>query len=426
MGLRILIIGCGGREHALAWKCRQSPKVERVLAAPGGTGMGDLASSYAVEPDDIPGLVDLAAKERVDFAIVGPEAPLLDGIVDAFAAAGIDAYGPTKAAAVLEGSKSEAKRFMNRWNIPTAAHRTCTNQEEAFEFLEAQGLPVVVKADGLAAGKGVVVAMSEEEAKQAIEHLLTPGNCIVMEEFMVGEEVSLLSFVDGDVVVPMEFAQDHKPVFDGDRGPNTGGMGAYSPVPQFGREVMAEALETIVKPTARAMVKEGRPFRGVLYTGLMITDEGPKVVEYNVRFGDPEAQALLPRLETDLVDIICATFAGRLHEIQVQWKPEAACAVVAASQGYPGPYAMDKKIRGDVSSRRPDSVVFHSGTKRRVGRFVTAGGRVLTVTGFGPDLFDAMAAAYGRLDEIHFEGMHYRTDIGWQAAARGAKRVAVH
>ena len=413
--LKVLIVGSGGREHVLAWKCLQSPLVDEVYCAPGNPGMGAAVTRVDIAVDDVQGMVKFAGENQIDLTVVGPEAPLLDGIVDAFAAAGLQAYGPSAKAARMEGSKSEAKAFMERWSIPTAGYQVCYSVAEAEAFIDEHGAPIVVKVDGLASGKGVVVAMTVAEAKAAVSDFHVPGSCIILEEYMEGEEVSLLAFVDGETVVPMAFAQDHKPVFDGDRGPNTGGMGAYSPVPQFGSDVMETALEQIVRPTAAGLVAEGTPFRGILYTGLMITDEGPKVVEYNVRFGDPEAQALLPRLKTDLVEILLASMAGRLAEMDVQWKQQAAATVVAASAGYPGDYPCRVPIQGDVVSQRYSSMVFHAGTDLDGKQFVTNGGRVLAVTGLGDSLDEALKAAYARLGNVHFAGMHYRKDIGQKA-----------
>lgn len=417
----ILIVGSGGREHALAWKCLQSPWVQRICCAPGNPGMGRAVQTVDISVHDIAGMVQFAKDHDIHLTVVGPEAPLLEGIVDAFAEAGLQAYGPSAQAARLEGSKSEAKAFMQRWSIPTAGYRVCYTMAEAETFIAEQGAPIVVKVDGLAGGKGVVVAMTEAEAVAAAKKFLVPGSCIILEDFMQGEEVSLLAFVDGETVIPMEFAQDHKPVFEGDTGPNTGGMGAYSPVPQFGSRVLKEAMERIVKPTAAGMVAEGHPFRGVLYTGLMITDQGPKVVEYNVRFGDPEAQALLPRLKTDLVEILWASITGQLDQMDVQWDKRAAAAVVAASGGYPEAYDKGIPIAGDILTQRDSSMVFHAGTAATNDGFVTNGGRVLAVTGLGDSLSEALSAAYRRMSDIEFAGMHYRRDIGRRAMKQASR-----
>mgnify|MGYP001317657377 CR=1 FL=1 len=420
--MKVLVIGQGGREHALVWKLKQSPRVDKVYCAPGNGGIAQLAEIVPFQEDDIKPLIHFVKEEGIDLTIVGPENPLLEGIVNQFEREGLPIYGPRKEAALIEGSKAFAKKLMKKYAIPTAAYEVFTTPEAAFEYLEQQTAPVVVKADGLAAGKGVIVAETIAEAKQAVQDMLTgarfgdAGRTIVIEEFLNGEELSLMAFVEGQTVVPMVPAQDHKPVWDGDKGPNTGGMGAYSPVPHMTEKQVQEAVDTILKPTAEALVREGRPFTGVLYAGLMMTEEGPKVIEFNARFGDPETQVVLPRLKTDLVDIIEASFTHQLADIRMEWSAEAAVTVVAASEGYPGTYPQGRIITGTEEwSEEKDVLIFHAGTRRVEGELLTSGGRVLAVTGLNTDLASAQEKAYRVLQSIHFEGMHYRQDIGNKA-----------
>ncbi len=420
--MKVLVIGQGGREHALVWKLKQSPRVDKVYCAPGNGGIAQLAEIVPFQEDDIKPLIHFVKEEGIDLTIVGPENPLLEGIVNQFEREGLPIYGPRKEAALIEGSKAFAKKLMKKYAIPTAAYEVFTTPEAAFEYLEQQTAPVVVKADGLAAGKGVIVAETIAEAKQAVQDMMTgarfgdAGRTIVIEEFLNGEELSLMAFVEGQTVVPMVPAQDHKPVWDGDKGPNTGGMGAYSPVPHMTEKQVQEAVDTILKPTAEALVREGRPFTGVLYAGLMMTEEGPKVIEFNARFGDPETQVVLPRLKTDLVDIIEASFTHQLADIRMEWSAEAAVTVVAASEGYPGTYPQGRIITGTEEwSEEKDVLIFHAGTRRVEGELLTSGGRVLAVTGLNTDLASAQEKAYRVLQSIHFEGMHYRQDIGNKA-----------
>jgi phosphoribosylamine--glycine ligase len=418
--LRILVIGRGGREHAIVWALRRSPKVEKVYCAPGNAGIARLAETVPIGEMEFDRLVRFARDNRIDLAVVGPDDPLAAGIVDAFEAAGVPAYGPRRNAAEIEGSKIFMKNLLRKYNIPTARYETFNDYEAALAWLREQPVPVVIKADGLAAGKGVTVCRTRGEAELALRRTMVDkafgaaGERVVIEEFLTGQEKSLLSFVDGETVRPMVPAQDHKPVFDGNKGPNTGGMGTYSPLPHIPAAVVEEAAETIVKPVARALAAEGRPFRGVLFAGLMLTDSGPKAIEFNARFGDPEAQVVLPRLETDLVDIILASLNGRLGDIDIRWRDEAAVCVILASAGYPGDYAKGLPIEGLEEAER-EALVFHAGTAERDGRIVTDGGRVLGVVGRGADIREARERAYAAADKIRFEGKHCRTDIAARA-----------
>jgi phosphoribosylamine--glycine ligase len=420
--MKVLVIGQGGREHTLVWKFKQSPRVSKVYCAPGNGGIALIAEIVPFKENQIKELIHFVQEEGIDLTFVGPENPLLDGIVDQFEEAGLRIYGPRKSAAIIEGSKSFAKDLMKKYNIPTGRYEVFTSTEEAIAYLEQQGAPIVIKADGLAAGKGVVVAQTLDEAKQAVQEMMAEakfgeaGHRVVIEEFLSGQELSLMAFVDGDVVIPMVPAQDHKPVYDGDKGPNTGGMGAYSPVPQMSEEEVEKAVQTVLLPTAKAMIKEGRPFAGILYAGLMMTTEGPKVIEFNARFGDPETEVVLPRLKTDLVEIIEATLDHKLDQLQVEWSDQAAVTVVLASEGYPNSYPKGRTIKGTEQwLEKEDTVIFHAGTKMADGELVTSGGRVLAVTGLDKDIASAKDKAYQAIQSIHFEGMHYRKDIGAKA-----------
>jgi len=417
--VRILIVGSGGREHAIAWALSKSDKVERLYCAPGNAGIAELAECVPISEDQFEPLTKFAKEQEIDLVVVGPEAPLFAGLVDVLEEAGLKAFGPRRNAAIIEGSKVFTKQLMRKYNIPTAAYESFDNYEEALAYLRKQRAPIVVKADGLAAGKGVTVAATLEEAERALREIMVDkvfgeaGAQVVIEEFLSGQEMSILAFVDGETVRPMVPSQDHKPVYDGDKGPNTGGMGTYSPVPHIPQSVVDEAIGTILIPAARAMVREGRPFRGVLYAGLMITEQGPKTVEFNCRFGDPETQVVLPRLKTDLTDIFMATVNGKLQEIEIEWSDEAAVCVVLASGGYPGPYEKGKPITG--LDQVEQSVVFHAGTKLADGRIVTNGGRLLGVTALAKDIAEARARAYADIEKIRYEGKHYRTDIALKA-----------
>ncbi|WP_027094164.1 phosphoribosylamine--glycine ligase [Cohnella thermotolerans] len=417
--MRILVIGRGGREHAIIWALKRSEKVKQVYCAPGNAGTALLAENVAIGEFEFDQLVQFALDNAIDLVVVGPDDPLAAGIVDAFEAANIPVYGPRKNAAEIEGSKIFMKNLLKKYGIPTARYETFSDYETALAYLRGQPLPIVIKADGLAAGKGVTVCFTREQAEQALADAMVnksfgaAGDKVVIEEYLEGQEMSILAFVDGETVRPMSPAQDHKPVFDGDKGPNTGGMGTYSPLPHIPQSIVDDAIENIIKPTARAMVAEGRPFRGVLFAGLMITKDGPKTIEFNARFGDPEAQVVLPRLKTDLVDIILASLNGRLNEIDIAWSDEAAVCVILASEGYPGSYAKGLPIEG--LDRAGDALVFHAGTAVKDGRIVTNGGRVLGVVGLGGDIAAARDKAYEAANRIAFEGKMNRTDIAAKA-----------
>ncbi|KNZ69060.1 phosphoribosylamine/glycine ligase [Thermincola ferriacetica] len=418
--MKVLVVGGGGREHALVWKIKQSPKVTKVYCAPGNAGMAQIAECVAISVEDIDGLLNFAQQEGIDMTVVGPEAPLTMGLVDKFRVAGLKVFGPSRQAAELEGSKVMAKELMSKYNIPTAKYAKFTDAGSAIEYIKETGAPCVVKADGLAAGKGVVVARDEETAINAVRMMMEDkafgqaGDMIIIEECLEGEEVSILAFTDGETVVPMVSSQDHKRVFDNDEGPNTGGMGAYSPAPVYTDELHRQVMEKILKPTMQGMAQEGRLYEGVLYAGLMITKDGPKVLEFNVRFGDPETQAVLTRLDSDLVEIMEAVIDKRLHEVNIRWKPEAAVCVVLAAGGYPGSYKKGDPITGLDDAAR-EAIVFHAGTGLQDGRIVTSGGRVLGVTALGPSIPAAIENAYKAVGKIHFDNMHYRKDIGQKA-----------
>ncbi len=422
--MKVLVVGSGGREHTLVWKLAQSPRVERIYCAPGNGGISKLAECVDIGANDMEGLVRFTRESGIDLTVVGPEDPLVQGIVDRFEEAGLRVFGPKKNAAILEGSKQFTKDFLTRHGIATAAYESFTDPEAAIAYIRRQGAPIVVKADGLAAGKGVIVAQQVDEAIAAVEQIMrakrfgAAGDTVVVEACLVGEEASFMAFTDGKTVVPMLSSQDHKQVLDGDRGPNTGGMGAYTPAPVI-QERTAEIMDAIMVPTIRGMAEEGRPFSGVLYAGLMITGDGISVLEYNVRFGDPEAQPIIFRLKSDLVDIIEAILENRLHECRIEWSKGASACVVLASGGYPGSYETGKEITGlDAVPDSDDLYVFHAGTQKSGGRIVTAGGRVVGVTARGADLASTLGKSYDAVNRIHFEGKHYRTDIGQKGLQR--------
>jgi phosphoribosylamine--glycine ligase len=424
--MKVLVVGSGGREHALVWKLSQSPKVTKIYAAPGNAGRAGLGECVPVKSDDIPGLLAFAKSKAIDLTIVGPEGPLSMGIVDAFTKSGLRAFGPSAGAAEIESSKQFSKDLMKKYNIPTAEYAVFIDKAAAEAYVRQRGAPIVVKADGLAAGKGVVVAETVEEALQALNLIMADkafgaaGDRVVIEECLRGEEASFMAFSDGKTVVPMASSQDHKRVFDADKGPNTGGMGAYSPAPVVTKPLEKKVMETIMVPTVRAMEKEGRLFKGVLYAGLMIHDGEAKVLEFNARFGDPETQPIMARLETDLIDIIDAILAGSLAKIDIKWKPESAVCVVMASGGYPGRYEKGKVITGlESAAKQKGVVVFHAGTALKNGAVVTDGGRVLGVTGLGTVIAAAIDNAYAGVREISFEGAHFRRDIGARALETG-------
>jgi phosphoribosylamine--glycine ligase len=417
--MRILVVGRGGREHAIIWSLKKSAKVKEIFCAPGNGGIAEIAECVAINEDQFEEISQFALNSKIDLVVIGPDDPLAAGIVDYLEAKNILVYGPRKNAAIIEGSKVFTKDLLKKYNIPTAAYETFEFYEDAMAYLHKQGAPIVIKADGLAAGKGVIVAQTVDEAEKALKEILVDkvfgaaGTQVVIEEFLQGQEMSLLAFVDGNVVRPMTPSQDHKPVFDNDLGPNTGGMGTYSPLPHIEQSVIDHAIATILKPTAEAMVKEGRPFRGVLYAGLILTATGTKTIEFNARFGDPETQVILPRLETDLLEIFLATLEGRLEALAILWSEEAAVCVILASDGYPGKYPKNLPITG--LNEVEQSIVFHAGTALKDGQLVTNGGRVLGVVGRGRNIAEARDQAYRDAARIHFEGKQYRTDIAKKA-----------
>ncbi len=417
--MRVLVIGSGGREHAIVWALSRSSGVDKIFCAPGNGGIQELAELVPISVNDFDGLGQFALEKEVGLVVVGPDDPLADGIVDHLQGMGLKVFGPNKAAAQIEGSKIFMKDLCHKYRIPTAAYETFDDAERALTYIREQGAPIVLKADGLAAGKGVIVAETLEEAEAAIDKIMLQrafgdaGERIIVEEFLAGQEVSILAFVDGDTVRPMIEAQDHKPAYDGDEGPNTGGMGTYAPVPQICRAQLQQAVETIIEPAARAMVQEGRSFSGVLFAGLMMTTDGPRLIEFNARFGDPETQVVLPLLKTDLFEVLLATAEGRLDQVELQWKEGAAVCVILASGGYPTSYEKGFAISG---LDQVDTLVFHAGTKVEAGGAVTNGGRVLGVVATGPDVATARAKAYEEAVKIDFEGRHMRSDIALKAA----------
>ena len=419
--MNILVIGSGGREHALFWKLSESPQTERIYAIPGNPGMGEMTD---IAVTDNAAILQFAKEKDIDLVVVGPEVPLMNGLVDDLEAAGIPAFGPRANAAEIEGSKSFAKDLMKKYGIPTARYEVFAEAEAARAYIRSEGTPIVVKADGLAAGKGVVVAMTEQEALDAVDAIMEnnsfgdAGERVVIEEFMEGEEASLLAFTDGTVIRPMISAQDHKRAFDGDKGPNTGGMGTYAPAPVMTPELTERAVEEILKPTISAMEKEGRAYRGCLYLGLMITADGPKVVEFNARFGDPETQVVLPLLDGDLVQIMHACADGTLADVPIRWKDSAAVCVVLSAGGYPASYEKGNEIYGIGNAEKLGALVFHAGTAKKNGKIVTNGGRVLGVVGMGKDIASAVQSAYDAVDQISFKGEYHRKDIAHRALNR--------
>lgn len=417
--MKVLVIGGGGREHAVVKKLSESQRVSQILCAPGNAGIAQIARCVPdMKATDVPGIVALARREGVDFVCVTPDDPLALGCVDALEEAGIPAFGPSAYAAQMESSKIFSKNLMRKYGIPTASCEVFTDMEAALAYLDAQRAPIVVKADGLALGKGVVVAATAEEAKQAVVEMMQGGKFgksgarVLIEECMTGREVTVLCFCDGKTIVPMRASQDHKRVYDGDRGPNTGGMGAFAPSPLYTPQIAARVEKEILQPTLRAMNAEGFTFKGVLYVGLMLTEEGPKVVEYNARFGDPETQAVLPLLDSDLLEIMLAVREQRLGDVAIRWKEQAAACIVLASGGYPGKYEGGKVISGLDDAQATGATVYHAGTRLEGGKFVTAGGRVLGVTALGDTLAQAVHSAYEAAGKIHFDGAHMRMDIG--------------
>lgn len=419
--MKVLVIGSGGREHVLVWKIKQSPLVKEVYCAPGNGGIAEAAQCVDISPDDIAGLVKFAKRKHVDLTVVGPEAPLAEGIVDAFEEEGLKIFGPAAAAARLEASKVFAKEFMQTFNIPTAPFKIFEDKGEAEDFLSIAPFPVVIKADGLASGKGVVICRNVQEGKEALEQMMEKkvfreaGSRVIIEECLTGEEASILAISDGKHYVVLDSAQDHKRIFDDDLGPNTGGMGAYSPAPVITEELFRKIAVGVVEPAIRGMIKEGIPFKGVLYAGLMITEEGPMVLEFNVRFGDPEAQALLPRMKNDLVEVILAACEGRLDKIKMEWDKRSCVCVVMSSGGYPGEYEAGKEIQGLEKAAKDKALVFHAGTKKEGERFLTSGGRVLGVTALGENIEKAIENVYAAVEEIRFDRCFFRRDIGAKA-----------
>ncbi|WP_217525651.1 phosphoribosylamine--glycine ligase [Vibrio metschnikovii] len=425
--MQVLVIGSGGREHALGWKVAQNPQVETVFVAPGnaGTALEPKLENVNIAVEDIAGLVAFAQQKQITLTIVGPEIPLVLGVVDAFRDAGLPIFGPTQAAAQLEGSKAFTKDFLARHNIPTAAYANFTEIEPALAYVREQGAPIVVKADGLAAGKGVIVAMTLQEAEDAIQDMLADnsfgeaGSRVVIEEFLDGEEASFIVMVDGENVLPMATSQDHKRVGDADTGPNTGGMGAYSPAPVVTQDVHDRVMREVIYPTVRGMAAEGNPYTGFLYAGLMIDAQGtPKVIEYNCRFGDPETQPIMMRLQSDLVELCLAALDGKLDQVESKWDPRASIGIVLAAGGYPADYRKGDVISGLPTEEVAGEKVFHAGTSDQSGAVVTNGGRVLCATALGESVFQAQQRAYQLAKQIEWQGMFYRHDIGYRAIAR--------
>lgn len=423
MGNKVLVIGQGGREHALVWKLAQSPKIEKLYAAPGNPGIAELAECIDIQATDVEKLLAFAKEQNIDLTVVGPEAPLMEGIVDRFQAAGMKIFGPTAAAARLEGSKVFTKNLLKKYNIPTADYESFDNMESAIDYVKRytdQGKPVVVKADGLAAGKGVIIAQDFAEARAAVEAIMKDhsfgdaGNQVVIEECLTGEEVSFFAVSDGTNYIPLLSAQDHKRIFDNDEGPNTGGMGAYCSPPVFTPELHKFVLDEVIEPVIKAMQSEGHPYQGVLYAGLMITPDGPKVLEFNARFGDPETQVLMPMIKSDIYPLFEMAADGRLNDYRVELNTGNCVCVVLASQGYPGSYEKGKIING-LHNLDQDSMVFHAGTTIKDNHIITNGGRVLGVVASGPNIPEAIHKVYNQVEKIHFEGMQYRKDIGRKA-----------
>jgi phosphoribosylamine--glycine ligase len=423
--MKVLVVGGGGREHALVWKIAQSPRVGKIYCAPGNAGIAQMGECLSISAEDVKGLTARAEKEKIDLTVVGPEAPLTLGMVDIFRARGLRVFGPSQKAAEIEGSKAFTKELMKKYGIPTGESETFTDPAAAVKYVKGKGAPLVVKADGLAAGKGVIICRTVEEALSALDLILVQkafgaaGAKVVVEEFLEGEEASFLAFTDGETVLPLPTSQDHKAIYDNDQGPNTGGMGAYSPAPVVTEKVHREAMEKVLIPTVRGMAREGRKYQGVLYAGLMIKDEKPKVLEFNARFGDPEAQPLLMRLKSDLIPVLEATIDGKLSHHKMELEDRASVCVVVASGGYPGSYEKGKVISGlQEAARVRDAFVFHAGTALKEGRVVTNGGRVLGVTALGNGIQEAIQRAYEAVAKISWEGAYYRKDIGHKALAR--------
>ncbi len=423
--MKVLVIGGGGREHALVWKIAQSPSVRKIFCAPGNAGIAQLAECLAFSSENVGSLAAWADREKIDLTVVGPEAPLTLGIVDAFEARGLSVFGPGRSAAEIEGSKVFAKELMAKYGIPSAEFKTFSEPAEAVRYLRGKKPPFVVKADGLAAGKGVILCATLDEALAAVDLIMmkkafgAAGDRVIIEELLEGEEASFLAFTDGKTMVPLPPSQDHKAIFDGDQGPNTGGMGAYSPAPVVTEKVHRQVMEEIMIPTVRGMEREGRTYRGVLYAGLMIRDEKAKVLEFNARFGDPETQPLLMRMKSDLVPVLEGTVTGQLSNLKVEWEDRSTVCVVMASSGYPGSYEKGKVISGlENAAQVSETYVFHAGTALKDGKVVTSGGRVLGVTALGRGIQEAIDRAYEAAKKISWEGAYFRKDIGQKALKR--------
>lgn len=417
--MNILVVGSGGREHAIVWKLSKSDKVEKIYCAPGNAGIAELAECIDIKATDINKLTEWAKGNPVDLTIVGMDDPLMLGIVDLFEKEGLKVFGPRQNAAIIEGSKVFSKELMKKYNIPTAGYEVFEDADKAKAYLENCDYPIVLKADGLALGKGVLICGTQKEAVDGVNEIMVDkkfgdaGTRMVVEEFITGPEVSVLSFCDGETIIPMVSAQDHKRALDGDQGLNTGGMGTFSPSKYYTEAIHEECVKTIFEPSLKAMKSEGRPFTGIMFFGLMLTERGPKLLEYNARFGDPEAQVVLPRLKTDLVDIVEAAIEGKLNEVDVQWDEQAAVCVVLASGGYPIAYEKGYEITGlEEQKQKDDVIVFHAGTAMKDNKYVTNGGRVLGLTAIGSDIEDARQKAYKVVEEVDFKDKHYRTDIG--------------
>ncbi len=422
--MQVLVIGGGGREHALVWKIKQSPRVEKIFCAPGNAGTAEIAENIPIAADDIKGLLKFALQKEIGLTVVGPEQPLVKGIVDRFEEKGLRIFGPNARAAELEGSKSFSKDIMKKYGLPTAEYKTFNSASNAAKYIENKNCPLVVKADGLAAGKGVLLCQTVDEALAAVDSIMgkrsfgEAGDQIVVEEFLEGEEVSVLAFSDGQTVLLMDSAQDHKAAYDGDKGPNTGGMGAYSPAPIFTETMRQTVRDKIILPMIRAMQQEGRSYKGILYAGLMLTETGPQILEFNARFGDPETQPLLVRMDSDIIPIFEACIDGTLDKCPLQWKNESSVCVVMAAKGYPDSYEKGKTISGlKDANALPGVVVFHAGTREQNGEVLTHGGRVLGVTATGKNTASAVARAYEAVDKIKWEGIHYRKDIAHRASS---------
>ncbi len=424
--LKVLVIGSGGREHVICWKLAQSKKISKLYCAPGNAGTAKIAENVPIGAEEINALADFATEKKIDFTAVGPETALVNGVVDEFEKRGLTIFGPSKQAAIIEGSKIFTRDLLKKYGIPSAEFAVFSDAEKALDFLHDKGAPIVAKADGLAAGKGAIVCQTIEEAENAINKILVEkafgeaGNKMLLEEFLQGEEASFFAFSDGTTIKTMPSSQDHKRVFDNNIGLNTGGMGAYSPAPILTKELEKKAIETIMQPTIDAMKKEGREFKGILYAGLMITKQGPKVVEFNCRFGDPETQVILPRLKSDLLPILQSCIDGTLEKQEIKWKKKACTCVVMASGGYPEHYEKGKEIFGlEKAAKSKDTVIFHAGTKMENKKVLTNGGRVLGVTALGKTIKESIDKAYAAVAKISFEKMHYRKDIGYRALQKG-------